>query len=167
MGLKIGMGTDTRPPDMMMNMQVGMILCRVMENDPAACRAEDYSTPRRSAAPMRSAAPISAVSPRARAPTSRCSTSTAPHLGQVIDPIQTLLIAGRGTDARTVIVDGRASVQEGMVPGVVWSEWAARAKAQFERLLALYPHRTWGHPALGDIFSAAYPTVRPSAAASA
>ncbi len=29
MGLKLGLGTDTAPPDMIMNMQVGMILARV------------------------------------------------------------------------------------------------------------------------------------------
>jgi hypothetical protein len=35
------MGTDTWPPDMLLNLQLGLMLCRVMEGDPAAVRAED------------------------------------------------------------------------------------------------------------------------------
>ena len=42
MGQRIGLGTDTWPPDMIQNMQLGMILCRVLEGDAQACRSEDY-----------------------------------------------------------------------------------------------------------------------------
>ena len=42
MGLRIGMGTDTSPPDMIMNLQVGMILARVMAGSATAVRSEDY-----------------------------------------------------------------------------------------------------------------------------
>ncbi|WP_245557101.1 hypothetical protein [Elioraea tepidiphila] len=82
---------------------------------------------------------------------------TAPHLGQVIDPIQTLMLAGRGTDARSVIVAGRASMQDGHIPGVDWTAFAARAQAQFDGLKAQYPERTLGHPPVEAIFSSAYP----------
>jgi cytosine/adenosine deaminase-related metal-dependent hydrolase len=44
-GLRIGMGTDTWPPDMILNMQLGLILGlilgRVMEGDASAVRARD------------------------------------------------------------------------------------------------------------------------------
>ncbi|WZB77415.1 chlorohydrolase family protein [Achromobacter insuavis] len=42
LGVKIGMGTDTWPPDMVLNMQVGMMLCRVMDQSTEAVRSEDY-----------------------------------------------------------------------------------------------------------------------------
>jgi hypothetical protein len=70
-----------------------------------------------------------------------------------------MLLSGRGTDFRTVIVDGRASLQDGAIPGVDWADYAARAQRQFEGLMALYPERTWGHPPVAEIFSSAYPVV--------
>ena len=42
MGLKIALGTDTAPPDMILNMQVGIILARVIDGSAAAVRSEDY-----------------------------------------------------------------------------------------------------------------------------
>ncbi len=42
MGLRIGMGTDTSPPDMILNLQVGIILGRVMAGNVTAVRSEDY-----------------------------------------------------------------------------------------------------------------------------
>ena len=41
-GIRMGLGTDTAPPDLVAGMQIGLALCRVMEGDPEACRAEHY-----------------------------------------------------------------------------------------------------------------------------
>jgi cytosine/adenosine deaminase-related metal-dependent hydrolase len=160
MGLQIGMGTDTWPADMLLNLQVGLLLCRVSEGDAQACRAEDYYD----------AATLGGARALGREDLGRLTRGAradivvfdlaAPHLGQVIDPIQTMLLSGRGTDARTVIVDGRASMQDGAIPGLDWDALAAQAQAQFGRVLAQYPRRTHGHPPLEEIFSSAYPVER-------
>ena len=42
LGINIGMGTDTHPPDMILNMQLGLLLSRVVEANAEACRAEDF-----------------------------------------------------------------------------------------------------------------------------
>ncbi|WP_426956694.1 amidohydrolase family protein [Muricoccus radiodurans] len=163
MGLNIGMGTDTWPADMLLNLQTGLLLCRVVENDAAACRAEDlFDAATLGGARAVGRGDLGRLSPGARADIVVWDLS-APHLGQIIDPIQTLMIAGRGTDARTVIVDGRASMQDGAIPGVDWDAWGARAQAQFDRMVALYPQRTFGHPPVEEIFSSAYPVRRPPA----
>jgi cytosine/adenosine deaminase-related metal-dependent hydrolase len=52
-GINIGLGTDTSPSDMILNMQMGLILCRVADGSAAACRSEDCSMPRRWVAPGR------------------------------------------------------------------------------------------------------------------
>jgi cytosine/adenosine deaminase-related metal-dependent hydrolase len=41
LGVRIGMGTDTWPPDMVLNLQLGLMLSRVMDGDAASPRAED------------------------------------------------------------------------------------------------------------------------------
>ena len=43
---------------------------------------------------------------------------SAPDLGQVIDPIQTMMLAGGGRDFSTVIIDGRFVMQDGVIPGI-------------------------------------------------
>ena len=68
-----------------------------------------------------------------------------------------MLIAGRGRHFSTVIIDGRFVMENGVIPGVDEADNAARAQAQFERLMALYPKRTHGHPPVAEIFSASYP----------
>jgi hypothetical protein len=35
-----------------------------------------------------------------------------------------------------------------------------RAQLQFDHLMSRYPERTFGHPAVGDIFSTSYPVRR-------
>lgn len=160
MGIRIGMGTDTWPPDMVLNMQTGLMLCRVVDGDAQACRSEDfYDAATLGGADALGRGDLGRLAPGAMADIVVFDLA-APHLGQVIDPIQTLMLAGRGTDVRSVIVAGRASMQEGHIPGVDWAGFAARARAQFDGLKAQYPRRTLGHPPIEEIFSSAYPMVR-------
>ncbi len=70
------------------------------------------------------------------------------------------MISGQGRDVRHVVVDGRFVVIDGKIPGFDETAARDRAQAQFERLMALYPKRTLGHPPAADIFSSSYPRRR-------
>jgi cytosine/adenosine deaminase-related metal-dependent hydrolase len=162
-GLKIGMGTDTAPPDMILNMQTGMILARVIDAAADAVRCEDYydaATLGGANALLRDDLGRLAVGAKADITVFDLSR---PDLGQVIDPIQTMMLTGGGRHFSTVIIDGRFVMENGVIPGVDAAADAARAQAQFERLMALYPKRTFGHPPVSEIFSSAYPVLRRSA----
>ena len=50
-------------------------------------------------------------------------------------------------------------MEDRQIPGVDFSADAERAQRQFEGLIARYPDRTYGHPAVPEIFSSAYPIV--------
>jgi len=160
MGVKIGLGTDTAPPDMILNMQSGMILCRVIDGSADAVRSEHYYD----AATLGGAVALrrddlGRLSVGAKADITVFDLSH-PDLGQVIDPIQTMMIAGGGRHFSTVIVDGRFVMENGVIPGVDAAGDARRAQAQFDRLIALYPKRTHGHPPVDQIFPPAYDLVR-------
>jgi cytosine/adenosine deaminase-related metal-dependent hydrolase len=79
------------------------------------------------------------------------------ELGQVIDPIQTMMLSGTGRDFKTVIVNGRVVMQDRQLPGIDLDEYRDRAQRQFDRLIAKYPLRTWKHPPVEKIFSSSYP----------
>jgi cytosine/adenosine deaminase-related metal-dependent hydrolase len=156
MGLRLGLGTDTAPPDMILNMQIGMILCRVLASSASACRSEDYfDAATIGGADALGRPDLGRLQPGARADMSVFDLDR-PHLGQVIDPIQTMLLAGRGDDFRTVIIDGRFVMTEGVIAACDEAADTRRAQAQFDRLVAQYPRRTFGHPPLGEIFSSSY-----------
>jgi cytosine/adenosine deaminase-related metal-dependent hydrolase len=160
MGLKLGLGTDTYPPDMVLNMQVGMILARTVERDAGAVRSEHYYD----------AATLGGAEALGRSDLGRLTAGAMAditvldlsgfRMGQVIDPIQTMMLNASGRDFRTVIVGGRFAVDEYRLSGIDERAWAARAQAQFEKVMSQYPLRTLGHPPVQDIFSTSYPVVR-------
>jgi cytosine/adenosine deaminase-related metal-dependent hydrolase len=159
MGIRVGMGTDTSPPDMVLNMQAGIILARVAAGSVSAVRSEDYYD----AATIHGADAIGRPDLGRLQPGAKADITVfdldRPHSGQVIDPIQTMLLTGHGRDVSTVIIDGRFVMQDRVIPGVDERADNARAQAQFEGLMAQYPRRTLGHPPVGDIFSSSYPVI--------
>jgi cytosine/adenosine deaminase-related metal-dependent hydrolase len=157
MGINIGLGTDTAPPDMILNMQIGLMLCRLLDGNMTACRSED----------MFDAATLGGARALGRGDLGRLEAGAKadlivvdldrPHIGQVIDPIQTLLLSAHGRDVASVMIDGRWVMRDRIIPEVDETADAARAQAQLERLIALYPQRTFGHPPVEEIFSSSYP----------
>ena len=160
MGLNIGMGTDTAPPDMIANLQAGMMLSRVVSGNVKACRSEDYyDAATIGGADALQRPDLGRLQPGARADLTVFDLSR-PHLGQVIDPIQTMLLAGHGRDFSDVVIDGRFVMQSRQIPGVDEAADNAKAQRQFEGLMRQYPRRTLHHPPAAHIFSSSYPVDR-------
>ncbi|MBZ9983571.1 MULTISPECIES: amidohydrolase family protein [unclassified Mesorhizobium] len=155
-GLRIGMGTDTWPPDMVQNMQVGLMLGRVM--------AGNLETPK--SADLYDAATIGGADALGRSDLGRLQAGAAAdivvfdlsgnHLGQVLDPIACLTTSAGGRDVHTVIIDGRTVMSARTIPGFDLDAAHQRAQAQFERLVQRYPQRTWRHPTVAEIFPPSY-----------
>ena len=158
MGLRLGMGTDTWPPDMLLNLQLGLMLCRVVEADPAAVRAED----------LFDAATIGGADAVGRSDLGRLQPGAAAdmvvfdvgddYIGRSLDPIQSLMV-GTGRRVTSVFVAGRSVVENGVIPGFDMTAAHVQAQVQFDGLVRRYPERTWGHPPVETIFSSAYQVV--------
>jgi cytosine/adenosine deaminase-related metal-dependent hydrolase len=159
MGLRLGLGTDTSPPDMVLNMQIGVILSRVIAGNAAAARSEDYyDAATIGGADALRRPDLGRLQPGARADITVFELGR-PHQGQVIDPIQTMLITGQGRDFSTVVIDGRFVMEDRVIPGIDEQADLARAQRQFDGLVQRYPDRTFGHPPASQIFSSSYPVV--------
>ena len=161
-GMNIAMGTDTHPPDMIQNMQVGLLSARIVENDPVVVSAAD----------MYNAATIGGARALGRDDLGRLKagakadivviTFDDPAIGQVLDPVQTVVLNGSGRDIQTVVIDGRIVMQNQIIPELDHHNMQARAQQQFDALVAQYPDRTFGHPPVEKIFEPSFPVVRSS-----
>lgn len=159
MGIPIGLGTDTYPPDMFLNMQVGMMLCRVAEGSATACRSEEfYDAATTGGADALGRSDLGRLQPGAKADLIVVDFDN-PLIGQVIDPIQTLMLNASASMVRSVMIDGRFVMEDGVVPGIDDRDYRERAQIQFDGVVEKYPLRTFGHPPLEEIFPASYPVI--------
>ncbi|MGY6411043.1 MAG: amidohydrolase family protein [Alkalilacustris sp.] len=156
-GINICMGTDTAPPDMVLNLAVGQILARVVDGTAATASAADlFDSATLGGARALGREDIGRLAPGARADIAVFDLSD-PDMAPTIDPIATLVAGATARVTRATFVDGRLSMREGAVPGLDMHAARTRAQAQFDGLLAKYPDRTWGHPPVSEIFPPSYP----------
>jgi cytosine/adenosine deaminase-related metal-dependent hydrolase len=156
LGVTIGMGTDTHPPDMIQNMAVGVMTARIAGGDVTTVRAADYyDAATLGGAEALKRPDLGRLAPGCAADLNVIRLDT-PEMGQVIDPIQTLLLNGSGRDVSDVMIAGRFVMRDGIIPGVDAAADRERAQAQFDRMVAQYPDRTLFHPPLDQIFPPSY-----------
>ncbi|MEQ6888932.1 amidohydrolase family protein [Halomonas sp. CS7] len=161
-GINVGLGTDTFPPDVITNLHTGIMATRLMEGDESACSAADYYTAATLAGAKALNRPdLGRLAPGAKADITVFDLSGF-HLGQLIDPIQTMIMSGSGRDFTRVIVNGRTIVHDRQIKGIDLTRLADQAQRQFDRLRASYPERTHLHPPEHEIFPGAFPLRRTS-----
>jgi len=156
-GINMGMATDTAPPDMLMNLLVGLITCRIAEKAPNAAFSRD----------LFDAATLGGAHALGRTDIGRLMTGAKADIAVFrlddiamtpsVDPITTLVTGGSGKVTEAVFVDGRLSMLSGAVAGIDMRAARMRAQLQFEGLMRKYPDRSWQHPPLEDLFQPSYP----------
>lgn len=157
-GINIGLGTDTHPADMIVNMQIGMMTARMAEGM-EAIRSEDmFDAATLGGAEALNRPDLGRLAPGAKADISVIDLS---RTLQTPDPVQTLMTSACGRDVRDVWIDGRQVMADGVIPGIDAITDAARAQAQFDGLIAKYPDRTAGHPPVTKIFTPSFERAEP------
>lgn len=157
MGIRIGMGTDTAPPDMVLNMAVATMTGRIAEGaDDGLTSAEVFDAATTGGADALRRPDLGRLQAGAKADIAIFDLSD-PYHAPAIDPVKTLILGASGRVTRAVFVDGRLSMREGEVAGMDMAAARIQAQRQFEGLIAKYPDRTWGHPPVEEIFPATYP----------
>lgn len=156
MGIRIGMGTDTAPPDMVLNMAVALMTGRIAEgSDDGLSVQEVFDAATIAGAEALRRPDLGRLQPGAKADIAIFDLNE-PHFAPTIDPIQSLILSASGRVTRAVFVDGRLSMRDGCVAGFDMARARLRAQEQFERLIAKYPDRTWGHLSVHEIFTPTY-----------
>ncbi|WP_075654229.1 amidohydrolase family protein [Pseudochrobactrum sp. B5] len=156
-GINIAMGTDTTPPDMLMNLLIGLITCRINDGTPESIRCAD----------LFDAATLGGAKALDRDDLGRLQTGAKADIAVFglddtfmapsIDPITTLVTGGSGKVTKAVFVDGRLSMRHGEVAGIDMQAARAQAQAQYDGLIAKYPERSYNNPPVSEIFPPSYP----------
>ncbi|MGU3575091.1 amidohydrolase family protein [Brucellaceae bacterium C25G] len=156
-GINIAMGTDTTPPDMLLNLLIGLVAARIVEDGPQGASSAD----------MWNAATLGGAKALGRADLGRLQTGGPADIAvfglddaimtPAIDPITTLVAGGSGKVTRAVFVNGRLSMANGRVAGLDMAEAQIRAQAQYDGVVAKYPERSWGNPPVSEIFQSSFP----------
>jgi cytosine/adenosine deaminase-related metal-dependent hydrolase len=157
-GVTIALGTDTAPPDLLDNMRQGLNICRVMEGKPAASAADFYNAATLGGAKALGRDDIGRLEPGAQADITVFDL-TGFHLGPLIDPVKTMLLAGSGRDFTHAWIAGRAVMRERVIPGVDTDALRRKAQAQFAKLAISHEARAPGRPPAETLFTPSFPVA--------
>ncbi|MBJ6134040.1 amidohydrolase family protein [Ochrobactrum sp. Q0168] len=156
-GINIAMGTDTTPPDMLMNLLTGLIAGRIADGAPDRLRSADlFDAATIGGARALGRGDLGHLSPGARADIAVFDLDDT-IMAATVDPITTIVTGGSGKITRAVFVDGRASMINRKLAGLDMEQARRQAQAQFDGLIAKYPERSWNHPPVAEIFPSSYP----------
>lgn len=160
-GVNIALGTDTFPADMFTNMHTGVMLTRVVTGDVSAASAADYYR----------MATLGGAKALGRNDLGRLAAGcladitvinlAQPALGQLFDPITTLVLNGNGRDVTGVIIGGRKVVWERQLLNSQQTVLQLHEESQqvFSHIISTYPERTVGHPPVEEIIAPSFPRM--------
>ena len=142
-GITVGLGTDTYPRDIISEMRLAALLCKVVEHDFLVGTAADVFT----AATLAGAKALRRDDLGRLAPGAKADVVVVDlrkmRIGPYRDPIKALVHCGTTDDVEHVFVDGRQVVESGRVRGVDEAQLLADAQAEAERLWATVPDWHW------------------------
>ncbi|MDX0445294.1 amidohydrolase family protein [Sinorhizobium medicae] len=156
-GINIAMGTDTTPPDMLMNLLAGLITGRIADGAPDRLRSADlFNAATIGGAKALGRSDLGHLSPGARADVAVFRLDDV-FMAPSIDPITTIVTGGSGKITHAVFVDGRVSMLDRRLAGFDMQEARIWAQTQYDGLIARYPERSWNNPPVAEIFPPSYP----------
>jgi cytosine/adenosine deaminase-related metal-dependent hydrolase len=137
----IGLGTDTAPPDMLRNLQVGLEAARIADPDGPPVRVNDLiRTATLGGARALGRDDLGRLARGARADIIAIDLG-ALHHGPIHDPVQTLFLSATGRDVTDVWIEGRQAMCRREVPGLDLAALHGRAQEILEKLRTAYPER--------------------------
>ncbi len=153
-GIRIGLGTDTAPADMLMNLQVGLITARMA--GPPVGPADYVRAATLGGADALGRPDLGRLAVGAKADIVAFDLGTA-DAGPVHDPVQALFIAPTGRRVRDTWVAGRRVVTDGVVDAFDHAAARPRANRILQTLRAAYSDRDVAHRPWPDLFPPSFP----------
>jgi cytosine/adenosine deaminase-related metal-dependent hydrolase len=159
-GINIALGTDTFPPDLLENMRAGIMTCRLVDGDAAACSAADfYRAATLGGARALGRSDLGRLAPGAKADITVFDLDMSHH-GQLVDPIQTMILNGVRGGFTTAVINGRLVMEQGELPGIDFAALHRQAQAQYDRLMQCVA--AWAPQDSGrtELFAPSFPILK-------
>lgn len=162
-GVKLALGTDTFPPDMIRVMEHGLTSGNLAEREKSSHQAADFFR----AATLGGAEALGREDLGRLAPDAKADILIIDlndyRLGPIDDPIRTLVMMGTSHAIRTVIVDGRVVVEDGQIPGMDAEAMRRQAQAYHAKMRAAYCERDYKLRPEEELFPPSFRIVDPPA----
>ena len=157
-GVRIGLGTDTYPLDIVAEMRYASLISRLVDRNASGARAADvFNAATIGGATALGRSDLGRLAPGAKADVVILNLRT-PRLGPMRDPINALVEYGSGADVETVIVDGEVVVDKGRSTRIDDDELFAQAEAGAKRAWDNWAARDWNSRTVEQIIPPAFPT---------
>jgi 5-methylthioadenosine/S-adenosylhomocysteine deaminase len=157
-GVRIGLGTDTYPLDIIAEMRYGSLISRLVDKNASGARAADlFNAATIGGASALGRRDLGRLAPGAKADVVIIDLRTTRY-GPMRDPINALVEYGSGADVETVIVDGEIVVEHRRSTRINDEELFAQAEAGAKRAWDNWAGRDWSGRTVEQINPPAFPT---------
>lgn len=135
-GIRVVMGTDSAPPDMIRGLDLAMAMQKSSTADRAAAQAGDlFRSATLDPADALGRPDLGRLAPGCQADYFVLDLR-GPHLGPYADPIRTMVLNADGRDINRVVVAGRTVVEDGEIVTVDTSDHRRRAQEFLDHYIA-------------------------------
>jgi cytosine/adenosine deaminase-related metal-dependent hydrolase len=150
-GINMGIGTDSYPNDILDEMRVAYLTCKLAEKSFAAGSCgQIFNAATLGGARALGRDDLGRIAPGAKADITIVDLCKL-HFGPIRDPIKALVILATGQDVDTVIVDGRTLFQDGQVVGIDEQELLKEVQDSAEKAWAMAPEMNWDGKSLDEV----------------
>jgi 5-methylthioadenosine/S-adenosylhomocysteine deaminase len=159
-GVRIGLGTDTYPLDIVSEMRYASLISRLVDRNASGARAAAvFNAATIGGATALGRDDLGRLAPGAKADVIIINLRTTRY-GPARDPINALVEYGSGADVETVIVDGEVVVEDGRSTRINDDELFAQAESGATRAWNNWAARDWNSRTVEQIVPPAFPTRR-------
>jgi cytosine/adenosine deaminase-related metal-dependent hydrolase len=157
-GVKIGLGTDTYPLDIVSEMRYASLISRLLDKNAAGARpAAVFNAATIGGAGALGRDDLGRLAVGAKADVVIVNLRTTRY-GPARDPINALVEYGSGADVETVIVNGEIVIEDGRSTRIDDAELFAQAETGAKRAWDNWAARDWAGRTTEDIVPPAFPT---------
>jgi 8-oxoguanine deaminase len=158
-GVRLALGTDSFPPDLIRGMDFGTNVAKVLTGSISAGAAGHYfRAATLGGADALGRGDLGRLAPGARADLIVVDLND-PRVGPVDDPIRTMTMQADGTAVRTVVIDGRTVMEDRQIPGLDLAELHEWVQGYFAEMKWAYAERDVLSRGGDALFPGSFPTL--------
>jgi cytosine/adenosine deaminase-related metal-dependent hydrolase len=157
-GVKIGLGTDTYPLDIVSEMRYASLISRLVDRNASGARPADvFNAATVGGADALGRTDLGRLAPGAKADLVILNLRTTRY-GPARDPINALVEYGSGADVETAIVDGEIVIENSRSTRIDDAALFGEAEAAAKRAWDNWSARDWNGRTVEQIIPPAFPT---------